>query len=500
MTLKLSVLELAPPLLQFGGPASTSDPKVGLEVAGPFDMRFGAARKNQINVGLIGPGTLIDKAREWIERCNAHIPVLGAPNGLRRPFPGFRDAFRRHLVVDDSHVIRIDSETRDPIAEALECDGEFVGFQRVLDAYAGAHARLAARDANRPDMVVICLPKKVTERLGLIERAATEEERDQAAAIKKARQSSQLDFFDMFEQVEQTEEDFLKRNLRHALKAKALAGKLPIQIATEDLLVDGARNQDPATRAWNFCVGVYYKAGGVPWRLPPTGPETCFVGVSFHHFRSTKRHIVQSSLAQAFSSDGEGFAIRGDGIPAEPDQRLNLHLSEAQAHDLARDVVEEYATRTGGAPLRVVMHKTSHFDAAEEAGLRAALRDIPLVSFVTLVPSAFRLMRFGAYPPKVGTVCTINDDRTFLFTSGFMPELGTYPGPHVPQPFEVRCLGDDHPLDAAAEVLNLTRMNWNTADIRGKWPVTLSFARRVGGILDEFGEGDPEESSFRYFI
>jgi hypothetical protein len=31
--------------------------------------------------------------------------------------------------------------------------------------------------------------------------------------------------------------------------------------------------------------------------------------------------------------------------------------------------------------------------------------------------------------------------------------------------------------------LNLMRMNWNTADIRGKWPVTLSFTRRVGGIL-----------------
>jgi hypothetical protein len=49
-------------------------------------------------------------------------------------------------------------------------------------------------------------------------------------------------------------------------------------------------------------------------------------------------------------------------------------------------------------------------------------------------------------------------------------------------------------------VLNLTRMNWNTADIRGKWPVSLSFARRVGGILDEYGDGDLKETSFRYFV
>ena len=36
---------------------------------------------------------------------------------------------------------------------------------------------------------------------------------------------------------------------------------------------------------------------------------------------------------------------------------------------------------------------------------------------------------YGVYPPNVGTVCTVNGDRTCLFTTGFMPELGTYPGP-----------------------------------------------------------------------
>ena len=49
-------------------------------------------------------------------------------------------------------------------------------------------------------------------------------------------------------------------------------------------------------------------------------------------------------------------------------------------------------------------------------------------------------------------------------------------------------------------MLNLTRMNWNTADIRGKWPVSLSFARCVGGILDEYGEDELADTSFRYFL
>merc|ERR1711974_492080 len=112
-----------------------------------------------------------------------------------------------------------------------------------------------------------------------------------AVAIKKAQARKQLDLFDMFQEVEQTGEDFLKRDLRNALKARALKAKLPIQLGTRSLFEDTARGQDAATRAWNFAVGVHYKSGGVPWRLPQLGPETCFVGVSFHHFRTTKRHI-----------------------------------------------------------------------------------------------------------------------------------------------------------------------------------------------------------------
>ena len=163
-------------------------------------------------------------------------------------------------------------------------------------------------------------------------------------------------------------------------------------------------------------------------------------------------------------------------------------------------VLEEYRSRTGGEPLRLIIHKTSEFNEAEIAGFREALKGIPIVSMVTLIPSSFRLLRFGAYPPNVGTICTVNSDRTFLYTSGYMPSLGTYPGPHIPQPFEVRCFGDYHPEEAVRDILNLTRMNWNTADVRAKWPVTLSFARRVGGILDEFGEEPPVESSLRYFM
>lgn len=499
MAIDLSIMELPPPRLQFGGASAHVDPKVGLLSAGPFDLRFGSARKDHIHVGIIGPAEQVASAQRWLERCSAEIPVLGEQSLLRRPFPGFADTFHKRLVAPETSSIVFSSGIDDDLSHALRGDA-YQAFQRVVDLYADAHARLAARDLNRPDIVLMCIPDNVLDKVSSVERKATETERKRAKALSRARSSSQLDLFDLLGEVEQTPEDFLKRDFRHALKARALRNRLPIQLVTDNLLNDNMRSQDPATRAWNFAVGLYYKAGGVPWRLPSNGPDTCFVGISFHHFRTTQRAIVRSSLAQAFSSDGEGFAIRGSGVPVEPDQGRNVHLSEQQAREIAERVLAEYELRTGGSPLRMVLHKTSHFNEAEIAGFSAALKDIPIVSMVTLVPSLFRLLRYGAYPPKVGTVCTVNDTRSFLFTSGFMPELGTYPGPHVPQPFEVRCVGGEDAIAAAQDVLNLTRMNWNTADIRGKWPVSLSFARRVGGILDEYGEDDPIETSFRYFV
>ncbi|EQD57763.1 hypothetical protein B2A_04657, partial [mine drainage metagenome] len=40
--------------------------------------------------------------------------------------------------------------------------------------------------------------------------------------------------------------------------------------------------QDPATIAWNLCVGLMYKAGGRPWKLGTIPAGTCYVGISFY--------------------------------------------------------------------------------------------------------------------------------------------------------------------------------------------------------------------------
>ena len=44
----------------------------------------------------------------------------------------------------------------------------------------------------------------------------------------------------------------------------------------------------------------------------------------------------------------------------------------------------------------------------------------------------------------------------------------------------------------------MTKMNWNSANMAGLWPITLRFARSVGDILREVqGEPDPK---YKYYM
>jgi hypothetical protein len=209
MMTELSLFELRAPPLQFGGAASTSDPKSGLDSAGPFDLRFGAARKDAINVGVIGPMDVVDSAQKWLTRCAAGIPSFGPGTALRRPFPGFSEVFRKKLVYSAHLTVTLDDAGSDSIEHVLAGADAFVRFQTIVDIYDAALQRLAGRDVNRPDVVLICLPQSVLDKCRTVERQNTEAERERAKAIRKARASRQTDFFDLLDEVEESEDDFL---------------------------------------------------------------------------------------------------------------------------------------------------------------------------------------------------------------------------------------------------------------------------------------------------
>ena len=495
MAVELEIASLPPPLLEFGGTGHFTDQKTGLTQAGPFDLRFGAAHRTQVRVGLVGPAEMIEKARRWYERCQS--PITSGSDNLAQypPYYGFKSIFHADLVLSDRWAVDFAAQKFD-LEKALAL-GSVPRFEKVLSFYSRAIEKLASRQ-NRPDVVVCCLPDAVVRSCWSITQTLTKAQKRAIKREAERMEAGQMSFFEGWEP-EEDAGDLLTRDFRRALKARAMAHKMPIQIGRDRLFVDAEDSQDPATRAWNMSVALYYKAGGIPWRLKLEGPQTCFVGISFHHMTTTRRHFVHSSIAQAFSSDGDGFALRGEVVPWNPEQGRKLHLTEEQAARLGERILHEYADLTGTEPRRIVLHKTSKFDDAEVDGFDAAFAHVPIVELINLMPSNFRLVQYGAYPPARGTLCTLNGEG-FLFTTGYMPEWGTYPGPHIPSP--IRIVTPEQGTDlqrAAAEILGLTRINWNTAQNTSGQPVTLRFARRIGGIMAEVRDGEPE-TSYRYYM
>jgi hypothetical protein len=405
-------------------------------------------------------------------------------------FPGFERVFQSSLVLSEYFDEVVDI----PLARALGLR-DASRFEAVLDVYSTAIERL--RDRQNLDVIVCCLPAEVINTCWHTKRTLSRIER---LELKRRQNGSQPQM--SFEEIwgaNDTTESLLERDFRRALKARAMKSRMPIQIATSALFLDPRGNQDPATRAWNSCVALFYKAGGIPWRVKSEGPETCFVGISFHYLRTNRSDLVYSSLAQAFSSEGDGFALKGDSVPRSQEQSKNPHLTQLQAHQLAMKVLSEYRDRTGKDPARIVLHKTTQFEHDERAGFLKAMAQLPLVEFVNLGPSDFRLVQRTAYPPKRGTLCRVNDDTTYLFTTGYIPEWNTYPGMHIPVPMKIVTDRDVDILRAATDVLALGRMNWNTAFDTTGAPITLRFARQVGGIMAEVGSDTPNPS-YRYYM
>ena len=89
-----------------------------------------------------------------------------------------------------------------------------------------------------------------------------------------------------------------------------------------------------------------------------------------------------------------------------------------------------------------------------------------------------------------------------LYTRGSVPFFETYPGKYVPVPIRVRCDEIEQTQRfIAAEILSLTKMNWNNTQFDGKYPITLGCARRVGQIMKYLGKGDPEPHiNYSYYM
>jgi hypothetical protein len=459
------------PELEFGGRGRHIDPRFGIGNYGPADLGTQGAPQ-AIRVGLIGPADQLDGLRTWLERCRE--PIAAKDERYPHLFPAFPgcdiDAgLQTTLVFSDRNTRTISDRELRAIRQAS--GGR--ALQAAIDTYAAEITALA--DENRVDVLLAARPEQ------LADTARTP--RGRGRGSRRATASVPDDDDVALPQF---------ANFHDLLKARTLALRQPIQIirrSTWDeskLPSDRRSRQDEATRAWNLHVAMYYKAGGIPWRLQrnPTDLTTCYVGIAF--YRNSSRDTLETSVAQVFNERGDGMIIRGGPARVSSDDR-QPHLDYGDAHDLLASSLDAFRQEHRTMPARVALHKTSSFTAAEIDGFQAAADERNLdaldMSWITSSDGA-RLFRPGTAPPLRGTLLTLSDSELVLYTTGSIEFYSTYPGMYIPQPIGVRTVTASlSQRDIAAEILALTKMNWNQTRLDGRLPVTLRTANQVKAIL-----------------
>jgi hypothetical protein len=97
----------------------------------------------------------------------------------------------------------------------------------------------------------------------------------------------------------------------------------------------------------------------------------------------------------------------------------------------------------------------------------------------------------------------LSDRLAYLWTTGYTPRLDTYPGREVPNPLTVeivRASGDVNIEQVLADLMGLTKLNFNSAGFADGLPVTLRFADLVGEILTAGPTEGIAKLPFKFYI
>ena len=354
---------LQEPELQFGT-GKHIDIKFGLMNYGPLDFDNQLAPK-KIKLGIVGTPETVEGVVKWLNRCSTGIPAKTSkrPNLFPR-FPGFGEGkplcaelimdAKLQRIIPESHFEKLITK---PKTDETLLDLAKLFLTEIEDL----------SEKTTPDVYICAFP------FNLVNFLDQEEDEEEILIGDETHDEQEIGII-------------LSKFIFHDfLKALAMRYKKPIQIirpATYDenkrLLTkkptgEKRKLQDEATRAWNLYTALYYKSGGIPWRLirEPSQLTTCYIGISFYKALDEKRLLT--SIAQVFNERGEGIILRG-GIAQKSSDDKQIHLSGENSFNLLKGTLETYKKEHKNFPARIIVHKSSIHNSEEIDGFTKALQ------------------------------------------------------------------------------------------------------------------------------
>ncbi|MBN2334346.1 hypothetical protein JXL21_02220 [Candidatus Bathyarchaeota archaeon] len=476
---------LKEPDLFFKGNNPCIDPQVGLLKYGPHGG-FGTSELDHyvIKAGVIGTKSSIEDLKEWLQRLSYRIIATESNTdyqGIDFPGLGKKSPLRFSIDVDENCLFEISNDfykkeivKEDNYKKRILNLCEY--YCRLLDDVKEAHPQ--------PDILFLPIDEKILQKCKHSGRKT-----DKIVYQKRVFGDPGSYYAELF--------DF-----HNYIKAQAAIRGYVTQFLTPKTLAFSDTKQSPSMIAWNFSVGVYYKATGTPWKLADIDNNTCYIGVSFYNEISEKVQSVRASIAQVYMRTGESQVIRGQ--PFEWDSKnlgLTVRLSTDQMRDIVNDALSVYIRQRDQRPSRVVIHKSTRYTEDELIGCRESCTDVANLDIVHID----EYTRFRAYHdkndfPVVRGTLIGDENEAMLFSTGYVPCLGTYPGPAVPRPLRITTQQLDTSMNLVArDILGLSKLDWNSSAFYTRLPVTIGVSRKVGAIMAElinFGGTPPQSYKF----
>jgi len=476
------------PELSFGFNQKTADPRDGLMLFGPHDN---TKTKGPINIGVIGCKKQREYFKTYLQRI--HQPVQSLDNDVARPFfPGMEAAFGIHINFDNIVEIEI-SESE--INKYLSYSDGNLRVHNLSNLFTQKLIKYQ-KEEERPVTVWFVIIQDAIYKFGKPKSKIPKADTNVRARLKKSERDSTAPF--LFDNLNVMQEAYaFEINFHNQIKAKLLEDKVVTQILkestiayeqlwTDEKLIESQRLFDSA-KAWNISTTLYYKAGGLPWRLGDIREDVCYLGLVYKKLNDDPNNRSACCAAQMFIDSGDGMVFRGNiGEWYNPTTK-EFHIGKKEAADMIRQSLESFKDKLGKGnyPKEVFIHaKTLFSDEEWEGFTEEAQGKSKIIGVRIQTTSQFKLYRGFAFCVPRGMTMKVSIEKAFLWTKGFIPRLQTQVGLETPNCLSVEITrGNADIKQVCKDVLALTKLNYNACIFADGEPVTLRFADSIGEVL-----------------
>jgi len=303
-------------------------------------------------------------------------------------------------------------------------------------------------------------------------------------------------------------------NFHNQLKAKLLNDKIVTQIIRESTVAYGEIWKDSnkisyerlfdSAKAWNISTTLYYKSGGIPWKLGEVRRNVCYLGLIYKQIEFTGLKNNACCAAQMFLDSGDGMVFRGNIGPWYNPKTKEFHVSKKDAYNLLTSSLEAFREKSelNAYPDEIFIHAKTYFDNEEWDGfLEAANGKSKIVGVRIRSDGTFKLYRDFSYCVPRGTALVISEKFAYLWTKGYVPRIQTQMGLETPNPLSVEVSRGQIDISTVCmDILALTKLNYNTCIFGDGLPVTLRFADSIGEVLTAGENIKSEILSFKHYV